>query len=120
MPRGGCGSVVHRREPSAAKWRDVSMSIKRQHSRVKALATMFVLFAATVANAVAPAGASSAYEQERIPHAQILDLSTPRMGRRVSSEVSRTQLVAWLLLVPMCADVQITLRRGPSISSTLS
>jgi hypothetical protein len=30
------------------------------------------------------------------------------------------QLVAWLLLVPMCADVQITFRRGSSISSTLS
>jgi hypothetical protein len=59
---------------------------------------MLVSFAATRANAIALAG----------PKVSICD--SRRNG----------QLMAWLLLVPMCADVQITLRQGPSISWTLS
>jgi hypothetical protein len=46
--------------------------------------------------------------------------SKPELLRSARNLRHNGQLVAWLLLVPMCADVQITLRRGPSIWWTLS
>jgi hypothetical protein len=67
----------------------MSCQSKRHHSldRINILAGIFVVLAATVANAGAPPGLPPAHAQERAPRPHLLDLSAPQM--RSMSEHSR-------------------------------
>ena len=66
----------------------MSCGSKRQHRRVNVLAAIFVVLAATAANAGAPAGIMpSANTPELLPHPHMLDLAAPQL--RPMSELAR-------------------------------
>jgi hypothetical protein len=60
---------------------------KRQHRRINILAAIFIVLAATAANAGAPAGMPPANTLELIPRPHLLDLAAPQL--RPVSELGR-------------------------------
>jgi hypothetical protein len=65
----------------------MSCESKRQHRRINILPAIFVVLAATAANAGASAGMPSAITPELIPRPHLLDLAAPQL--RPVSELAR-------------------------------
>jgi hypothetical protein len=65
----------------------MSCESKRRHRRINILAAIFIVLAATAANAGAPAGMPPANTPELIPRPHLLDLAAPQ--QRPMSELGR-------------------------------